>query len=1499
MTTAHGQVPGFLGRVLTRDGGPEGTCFQVAPAVFVTASHVLRSLGADEVGASVSLDHLALGGGPPAQSTVVRLDPALDLAVLRADHSFEESVPGMAATDSVLMTEQVAVTGASHVEDPAHEYRYLDTTGSWAGGTLRNGVAIGRLEAKAVVPGMSGAPVRRLTDNVVVGVVSARYNSDTGWMRDSVWVARTEHLAPLLKGIADITVAARAPARVSGYVPRLPRNFVPRSEDVATLVDTLLSMSGEPVVVHGMPGIGKTVLAAAVARDQRVRESFPDGVLWVTLGRERDITHSQADLAGELGDGDRAFAEPEQGTARLRTLLAARSCLLVVDDVWSQEDLGAFDVLGPHGRMMVTTRDARAGVSLDAVKYPVSALPEDLALDLLMKWAGQDADQERAREIVRACGRLPLALSMIGAMVRGRHDGWNNALNKLRAADLASIHQYFPGYRHESLLKALQVSVDALPNAGVVSRYLDFALFTEDVAVPEAVLVTLWTADGLRPDLAQDDINLLVERSLVQRDDADRRLSLHDLLFDYVRAVRSETGDAQARHRRLVAAYRAKCPQDWPSGPDDGYFFEHLSRHLVEAGQADELHRLISLTAADGHNAWYETKRDRGDVAGFLSDVTTAWQLAESACDSDDTGRTAESIALQIRYALITASLNSLARNNPPELLAAALAQDVRGAREVLTYAARVPDPAQRCAALAALAPHLPDELIHEALAAAEATAESDAEEDVRATAIGRLAARLTEFGHAEEGRAAVERLKNPALRATALAITAAHRPEATTEAIQSAAQLKAGRSRAQAQARVAKVLADCGLSDRAVDAAKQIGGTEARWSALGRIAPHLPQSLREAAMTHAFETGRPAKRIRALLPFLPWMTDSQLRQVLDGVTGLGNGAEIGAAYAVIAGYLSEPLTNKTLERALKMVLKAKASPRRGEAMATVAAHLPAPLARTALVRVKRQRAYQAEALAALGARLAELGHQDEALDLARSTADGDTRAQILGAIAPHLSAAEVTQALTLTGVIGDAAAQSHAVSRLIPHLATTDRVEVADEVAQDATATDRVSMMLEIARSLPATDRSRLLDDALQTAKRIQDAEERASALARFAPDRPAEVLAAIAKDRGHSMRPWYTTLLGALADAGWTDEAVAVVRTIRPLDRGWDSFEPWQSVYDDAAYDVPEWLLDSRRTRLEFAHAEREMEKQSVTLLKAALLGHLLAYLSDDVRADVAREALACLDTDWSGSFWSSDSGDLEDMAFAAIARNLPPDLTDQAAGLLTTRSELRGIPFPETAITLALREHGATRHPDVDHALVALLVMRHGDADGQMADDLVAASWSYPVKDPTVVLQRTAENLTVALPRIVRGLPLYAIERLLARTAEARTATESVAGEWVWPTTGSAAEQAVLSALAIRLAELGETARAVKLACALWEPKYRRQAVEELAALLPRDALFSVWTGRPGTWLIRELSKQARDDLLSDLAGLTSVIVALGGEGVATAELAAIREVSHWWP
>ena len=60
----------------------------------------------------------------------------------------------------------------------------------------------------------------------------------------------------------------------------------------------------------------------------------------------------------------------------------------------------------------------------------------------------------------------------------------------------------------------------------------------------------------------------LRDRSLLTLTTNDKeRIELHDLIHDYLRLA---TPDPRPLHAALLTAYRARCPDGWPSGPDDG-----------------------------------------------------------------------------------------------------------------------------------------------------------------------------------------------------------------------------------------------------------------------------------------------------------------------------------------------------------------------------------------------------------------------------------------------------------------------------------------------------------------------------------------------------------------------------------------------------------------------------------------------------------------------------------------------------------------------------------------------------------------------------------------------------------------------------------------------------------------------------------------------------------------------------------------------------------------
>ncbi|MFC1717359.1 NB-ARC domain-containing protein, partial [Candidatus Poribacteria bacterium] len=399
-----------------------------------------------------------------------------------------------------------------------------------------------------------------------------------------------------------------------------------RPEHLEAVKDILLANIDNPVVVtgktirlgvHGMGGIGKSVLAAVVARDDDVRRAFPDGVLWVTIGQNPpSIPPRQRQVALALDDEPDPFEDVQQGKAYLSKLLADKACLIILDDVWEARHAEAFDALGPRCRMLVTTRDGGLVDALDAEEYRLDVLTDDAALRLIAKWSKADVDSlpPEAAKVVKACGNLPLALSLCGAMVRD-DTPWTDLLDALETADLAFIEERLPNYEHRDMLRSLKVSVDALSleSPERAERYCQLAAFPADENIPEAAVVTLWRHAGTPVRSARRLLTLLDQKAMLRLHvtRSEKLISLHDLQHDYLRAV---ADDLTGCHEALRDAYRKECTDGWHTGPDDGYFFQRLPYHLAQAGRWEELRDVLM------DFPWLEAKLRVTDDANALID---------------------------------------------------------------------------------------------------------------------------------------------------------------------------------------------------------------------------------------------------------------------------------------------------------------------------------------------------------------------------------------------------------------------------------------------------------------------------------------------------------------------------------------------------------------------------------------------------------------------------------------------------------------------------------------------------------------------------------------------------------------------------------------------------------------------------------------------------------------------------------------------------------------
>jgi len=312
-------------------------------------------------------------------------------------------------------------------------------------------------------------------------------------------------------------------------VPGLPPNFLGRPDLMRRVRDALLVDLQKPQVItgadarvgmQGMGGIGKSVLAAALARNRQVRQSYPDGIVWIACGQklnDDDLLKRQRDLARHLG-GDENFSSLEQGKGVLRPLLAAKAVLLVLDDVWRAADAQAFDVLGPRCRMLVTTRDKGILDALHGELVPVSLFTEPEALQLLADAVNLAAAAlpAEAREVARECGCLPLALALCGGMARKRGGDFHSVLERLRRADLEKIaDRESINEQHRSIWRAMQASVEMLPD-DEQKRFAELSVFVTDQNVPEATAATLWSHTGNLDDLDTEELLInLFERSLI------------------------------------------------------------------------------------------------------------------------------------------------------------------------------------------------------------------------------------------------------------------------------------------------------------------------------------------------------------------------------------------------------------------------------------------------------------------------------------------------------------------------------------------------------------------------------------------------------------------------------------------------------------------------------------------------------------------------------------------------------------------------------------------------------------------------------------------------------------------------------------------------------------------------------------------------------------------------------------------------------------------------
>ncbi|MFK3983753.1 AfsR/SARP family transcriptional regulator [Micromonospora sp. NPDC050397] len=444
-----------------------------------------------------------------------------------------------------------------------------------------------------------------------------------------------------LGAVTAVTPLPRAapgePARsathpVPGQLPGQPYAFTGRTatlDDLHGLLDAA-ARSGTTalVMLSGTAGVGKTALAVHFAR--QVADRFPDGQLYVDL---RGYHPSGAVLdPGEAVRGFLdAFAVPPghlpaglaAQSALLRTLLAGRRVLLVLDNARDAEHVRPLLPGGPGCLTLITSRSRLTGLIAGEGGHPLTLglLSPGEARELMIRRLGtarMGAEPDAVAAIVAHCAGLPLALAITAAR--------------------AASHSTFPLAAIADELDAARGGLDAFAgmDASTDARSVfswSYRALTEPAARmfrllslhpgPDVELAAAASVAGVAPLAARPLLAELADTNLIS-EHVPGRYASHDLLRAYagerVRAEESESARLGATRRMfdhyLYGAHAAdvrlhphRDPIDLPARADGVTVVAVGDRDAAWAWLSAEhpvLLNLVRQAVGDGHDrhAW-------------------------------------------------------------------------------------------------------------------------------------------------------------------------------------------------------------------------------------------------------------------------------------------------------------------------------------------------------------------------------------------------------------------------------------------------------------------------------------------------------------------------------------------------------------------------------------------------------------------------------------------------------------------------------------------------------------------------------------------------------------------------------------------------------------------------------------------------------------------------------------------------------------------------------